>query len=96
MTMRAPLGESTYWTQWVALGEESISLGWVTASKPFGDPSYASQYLFELAQEHWHQMLRGIAGMPVSTMTLPPHNLVLTLPLGPVHCRIGAGEQAVQ
>ncbi|MBZ3664818.1 PoNe immunity protein domain-containing protein [Pseudomonas monteilii] len=69
MKMRAPLGDPAYWAEWVAFGEESIALGWETASKPFGDPSYAPQYLFELAQDHWHQMLRRYsAGLPTPSL----------------------------
>ncbi|NIE75373.1 DUF1911 domain-containing protein [Pantoea sp. Ap-967] len=69
MKLRAPLGEPAYWAEWVAFGDESIDLGWQTASKPFGDPSYGPQYLFELAQDHWHQMLRRYsAGLPVSSL----------------------------
>ncbi|VVM90535.1 hypothetical protein PS631_02820 [Pseudomonas fluorescens] len=66
---RAPLGDPVYWSEWVAFGDESITLGWDTASRPFGDPSYAPQYLFELAQDHWHQMLRRYsAGLPVAEL----------------------------
>lgn len=69
MTLRAPLGDQAYWAQWVSYGDEYIEKSRATAQLPAADPTYEPQFLFVLAQKHWHQMLRRYsAGLPVSEL----------------------------
>ena len=68
--IRAPLGDSRYWSEWVEYGDESIVEALETAAKPAGDPDYAPQYVFIIAQKHWHQMLRRYsAGEPIADLS---------------------------
>ncbi|WP_207282548.1 PoNi-like cognate immunity protein [Pseudomonas sp. FW300-N2F2] len=67
--IRAPLGDSRYWSEWVAYGDERIAKTLETARSPAGDPDYAPQYVYTIAQDHWHQMLsRYSAGCPVAEL----------------------------
>jgi hypothetical protein len=67
--IRAPLGDHAYWGGWVVYADEYIDKAWKTASLPAGDPAYEPQYLFVLAQKHWHQMLRRYsAGLPINEL----------------------------
>lgn len=67
--IRAPLGDSRYWSEWVAYGDERIARALETARAPAGDPDYAPQYVFIIAQNHLHQMLsRYSAGCPVADL----------------------------
>ncbi|WP_369811695.1 PoNe immunity protein domain-containing protein [Pseudomonas citrulli] len=68
--IRAPLGDSRYWAEWVDYGDESIADALETAAQPGGDPDYAPQYVFTIAQKHLHQMLcRYSAGCPVADLS---------------------------
>ncbi|ALI08791.1 MULTISPECIES: PoNe immunity protein domain-containing protein [Pseudomonas] len=68
--IRAPLGGSRYWSEWVEYGDESIVNALKTAAKPAGDPDYAPQYVFIIAQKHWHQILRRYsAGDPIADLS---------------------------
>ncbi|WP_053145858.1 PoNi-like cognate immunity protein [Pseudomonas sp. P97.38] len=70
--VRAPLGDSRYWSEWVAYGDERIARALENARAPARDPDYAPQYVYTIAQDHWHQMLsRYSAGCPVAD--LPPY-----------------------
>ncbi|MBN3864571.1 DUF1911 domain-containing protein [Pseudomonas frederiksbergensis] len=67
--IRAPLGDSRYWSEWVEYGDERIVKAFETARTPAGDPDYAPQYAFIIAQNHWHQMLsRYSAGCPIADL----------------------------
>lgn len=68
--IRAPLGDSRYWSEWVEYGDERIVKAFETARTPAGDPDYAPQYVFIIAQNHWHQMLsRYSAGCPIADLS---------------------------
>ena len=56
--IRAPLGSLPYWDKWVAYGDERIQQVLMALEKPSGNPSYRPQYIFQLAQENWHQVIR--------------------------------------
>ncbi|MCG6578114.1 DUF1911 domain-containing protein [Pseudomonas sp. AF32] len=67
--IRAPLGDSHYWSKWVEYGDKRIVEALETARTPAGDPDYAPQYVFIIAQNHWHQMLsRYSAGRPIADL----------------------------
>lgn len=56
--IRAPLGDEAYWNEWVSYAEERFKKVHLRLQKPSGEPMYRPQYVFELAQEYWEQMLR--------------------------------------
>lgn len=56
--MRAPLGSLGYWNKWVDFCSETIEEFAQLASLPPGNPSYHPQFVSEIAQEHYEQMLR--------------------------------------
>jgi hypothetical protein len=55
---RAQLGNASYWDEWCLYSDEHIVRMKAQISEPAGDPSYRPQYVFQLAQKHYEQMLR--------------------------------------
>ncbi|MCQ4317774.1 DUF1911 domain-containing protein [Stutzerimonas zhaodongensis] len=64
-------GSADYWSEWVDYGDQYIAEAKQTAAQQNADPNYLPQYLFTIAQKHWHQMLRRYsAGCRVDTLAI--------------------------
>lgn len=67
--MRDARCNKAYWAQWVNFQFENIRKRTEESQKPAGDTSYAPQYLFNLAREHWHLMFyRYSRGDPIGEL----------------------------
>jgi hypothetical protein len=67
--IRAPMGDMRYWLEWTEYNDEYIDEESFASRKTSGDPDYAPQYQFTLAQKHWHQILRRYsAGYPITDL----------------------------
>ncbi len=55
---RATLGTEEYWDRWVEWGEKRIADMLDRIQRPSGDPSYRPQYVYEISQENYEQILR--------------------------------------
>ncbi|KTC40490.1 hypothetical protein AO260_14615 [Pseudomonas sp. ABAC21] len=67
--IRAPLGDISYWSRVVNDNDDYIKSSQRTLKEPAGDPDYAPQYAYKLAQKHWHQILRKYsAGYSVTNL----------------------------
>ncbi|MEB0109261.1 PoNe immunity protein domain-containing protein [Pseudomonas sp. MH9.3] len=67
--IRAPLGEISYWSEWIEYNDDYIKKESVAADNNSGDQNYAPQFQFTLAQKHWHQILRKYsAGCPITNL----------------------------
>ncbi|GID08888.1 PoNe immunity protein domain-containing protein [Pseudomonas sp. 008] len=68
--IRAPLGSTDYWSKVVHNNDGYIEKSQKLLREPVGAPDYAPQYAFEIAQKHWHQILRRYsAGHPVADLS---------------------------
>lgn len=56
--IRASFGGNEYWNARVKYNETWISDITEALKEPSGDPSYRPHFVFQLAQEYWHQILR--------------------------------------
>ena len=56
--IRDNLGDVSYWNGRVEYNNAWIAEILETLKQPSGDPSYRPQFVFQLAQEYWHQILR--------------------------------------
>ena len=56
--LRSPRGRVGYWNEWVLYNEEEMERMRLRIEMPAGDPEYRPRYVYELAKEHWHQILR--------------------------------------
>lgn len=56
--IRDNLGDISYWNRRVEYNNAWIAEILETLKQPSGDPSYRPQFVFQLAQEYWHQILR--------------------------------------
>jgi hypothetical protein len=56
--IRAPLGNLSYWNEWVDYSDFRVVEMLETLKKPSHNHSYEPQYIFELSKKYWHQMLR--------------------------------------
>jgi hypothetical protein len=52
--IRAPLFDVAYWDEWVIFQLENIRKTTIESKIPAINTSYAPQYMFGLAKEHWH------------------------------------------
>lgn len=67
--IRSPLGTYHYWSEWIDYNDGYITEETVVAKNASGDPDYAPQFQFTIAQKHWHQILRRYsAGTPISEL----------------------------
>jgi len=55
--IRAPLGEQTYWDEYVDFQTNAVNRIAQQIQLPPGDPAYRPQFLFNLAKELWHLAL---------------------------------------
>ena len=56
--IRAPLGNLAFWNEWVEYAENRFKEILSIRERPAGDADYEPQYVFQLAQKNWHQILR--------------------------------------
>lgn len=56
--IRASLGNKGYWDEWIEYADSRFAAVHSILKEPSGDPSYRPQYVFQLAQNYWHQILR--------------------------------------
>ena len=64
-----------YWDKWTAYQFDNVHGRTEESRKPAGDPSYAPQYLFNLAKEYWHLIFyRYSRGDPIDALSshFPP------------------------
>jgi len=54
--IRAKKGDQGYWDEWIGYRKKRLADMWEKCQSPAGDPTYAPQYMFELAKNHWHLM----------------------------------------
>lgn len=54
--IRAEKGDQRYWDEWIDYRRKRLDDMWEKSKVPAGDPTYAPQYMFELAKNHWHLM----------------------------------------
>lgn len=54
--IRATKGDQHYWNEWVDYRKKRLDEMRGKSKSPAGDPTYAPQYMFELAKNHWHLM----------------------------------------
>lgn len=55
---RAPLGYRAYWDEWVGYAEKRFEEIRSIRMQPAEDKNYEAQYVYQLAQKYWHQILR--------------------------------------
>lgn len=73
--IRAPLGSQEYWIGWVENSNSYIGKVLKTLEEPSENEAYRPQYVFQLAQENWHQILRRYSrGDPIKDLApyFPP------------------------
>ena len=73
--IRDLLGDSGYWDKWIDFISGRIDEVHIELMQPSGDPQYRPQYVFQLAQKNYEQMLRRYSrGDPVSELSgyFPP------------------------
>jgi len=56
MMIRAVKGDQRYWDEWIDYRRTRLGDMWANSRAPAGDPTYAPQYMYELAKNHWHLM----------------------------------------
>lgn len=67
--IRAPRGNIHYWDKWIAYKVAHIEVMMERLEQPSGDPTYRPQFVFEIAKEHSHLMLRRFSrGDPISEL----------------------------
>jgi hypothetical protein len=73
--IRASLGSKDYWDEWVEYAEERFKEIHSIRLHPPRDEGYEAQYVYQLAQKYWHQMLRRYSrGDPIRDLAqyFPP------------------------
>lgn len=56
--IRSHKGTQAYWDEWVEYEKGAIHEFKNNLNRPGGDERYAPQFAFQIAQKHWHLMLR--------------------------------------
>lgn len=73
--IRDLLCNKDYWDQWVSFGDSRITQMQDNLQTPAGDPSYEPQYVAELSQTNWEQIIRRYSrGDPIDGLAVyfPP------------------------
>lgn len=67
--IRDSLGNTEYWDKWTVSSEKEINDMLETIRAPSGNSSYRPQYVYEISQENYEQMLRRYSrGDPISEL----------------------------
>jgi len=56
--IRSHIGTQSYWDEWMEYEKGAIQEFKENLNRPGGDERYAPQFAFQIAQKHWHLMLR--------------------------------------